>query len=484
MRLTLSLALLQTVSSSITASLQEQEEQEEAPIYEDVPDEIEELSQILTNSNDLSKEVEFSRDENPIYDMVAASETETLLRSSQVTYPTLSASFKKEMKKKGKKPNILKRMSSALEDLSVGRKQPVSKRLSASSENVNVGRKPLSKQVSSPVLTGGGKQRPPSPHSPQMKHAAKRAPILPPKRLSTSSEPRSTSPTSPGITKLGVVADSNYDSEVYGASNEVRSVPPSVTYRKPSSPWSAGITKMEVTREDTGYDDAQIYDDVSDLGFSPPTIAIQTPGQPRITKLGVSTEVDNERDEIYDDVSTLRNAPPPLSQKKGPIDKKNSNPGSIITRIASVGSMDTGGEIYTNPEEMMMSQSPASRLQSDSMMDESEELYQCPTEDLEESKRVRGVHGIGEVAKPQRLDPRPPKPPRNRQRRKSSEVEEGDTKPPPRTKKPGEALKVRKEVIVVSDTNLSVKYMYPMINAAARYALVWIGSESFRVGNL
>lgn len=57
-----------------------------------------ELSTILGDA-DLLKDVRWSQsDENPIYDLVAASEAQTLLRNSDVTYKTLNQSFKRQMK--------------------------------------------------------------------------------------------------------------------------------------------------------------------------------------------------------------------------------------------------------------------------------------------------------------------------------------------------------------------------------------------------
>ena len=59
-----------------------------------------ELSNILEDT-DLLKDVRWSQhDENPIYDLMAANEAQTLLRNSDVTYKTLSASFKRQMKLK------------------------------------------------------------------------------------------------------------------------------------------------------------------------------------------------------------------------------------------------------------------------------------------------------------------------------------------------------------------------------------------------
>ena len=72
-----------------------QQPSEKSPFFDTVSDEVEEVSQILTGSDDLSAEVQFSRDENPIYDTVAASEAQTLLRNSSVTFRALNRSFKK-----------------------------------------------------------------------------------------------------------------------------------------------------------------------------------------------------------------------------------------------------------------------------------------------------------------------------------------------------------------------------------------------------
>ena len=57
-----------------------------------------ELSTILEDA-DLLKDIRWSQsDENPIYDLMAASEAQTLLRNSDVTYKTLNKSFDRQMK--------------------------------------------------------------------------------------------------------------------------------------------------------------------------------------------------------------------------------------------------------------------------------------------------------------------------------------------------------------------------------------------------
>ena len=87
-----------------------------------------ELSNILGDT-DLLKDVRWSQhDENPIYDLVAANEAQTLLRNSDVTYKTLSASFKRQMKLrqvgegKQKSPVSVPRRSGGNQDQSVSSK--------------------------------------------------------------------------------------------------------------------------------------------------------------------------------------------------------------------------------------------------------------------------------------------------------------------------------------------------------------------------
>ena len=138
-------------------------------------DDIEEVSKILGNSHDLSREVEFSREKNPLYNTAAASEAQTLLRNSNVTFTALNRSFKKNQ-------------------------SPDRSPLSSVSSSADV--------RADPLVSGVERQQ----QLVQTKPPGKRAPLLPPKpgRLSSMSS----EPSSPRSPKLRTTAERKYEDAV------------------------------------------------------------------------------------------------------------------------------------------------------------------------------------------------------------------------------------------------------------------------------
>lgn len=385
-----------------------------------------ELSQILSNSTDLSAEVQFSRNENPIYDTVAASEAQTLLRNSSVTYHALNDSLKRNLKGKRK-------------------------------------------------ANGTEKQ------SLQTKPAIK-APLLP-VALRSNVGGRT------GITKVGVVRGDMDYSEVYGGMGGVniappRPNPPLVNLRQNKVlPPSPGVVKLGVADPNPNEqgDNAPIYCEPLTQRISPPLSSNsgQTSLQPKppgIRKLGTKKNGDCD-DVFYSGVGGARDSPPPPCSKQSlsPNNGRSGDSRPAITRVGvSNGSMDERGEIYMSPEEMQ--QPPRTRPHSETSRrhpeigifrsrvrsDSSVKVdHQPPTGVIGNGERVTvqgvGVRGEGELVKPRRMNAPPPKPPRPWRATREPQAEETDAaKQPPRLVKPGEILKVECYANVLSCKPLTI----------------------------
>ena len=254
--------------------------EEEEQIYDTVCDDLEEVSQILGSSHDLAREVEFSRDKNPLYDTAAASEAQTLLRNSNVTFKALNRSFKKNQ--------------------STGRSP-----LSSTSSDTGV-----RAERGSPLVNGIERQQEPLQKK-QAKHPGKRTPLLPPKPgkasstsslSSLSSEP--SSPRSPVITKLDTAMEMEGSSRAMyeGAAELMRHPPPPPIPKKPAAKQRDSIE----------------YSDPIELRRASPTggkiSAAQQSRSPGITKVGVASMSEYTYAGVYGGAGEVRKVRPPSKQ--------------------------------------------------------------------------------------------------------------------------------------------------------------------------
>ncbi len=446
-------------------------------IYSTVRDDAEEVSQILTGSADLSTEVQFAHKVNPVYNTRTASETQTLLRNSDVTFKSLNQSFKRNRIQwtDDNPPTPAPPAPPSKE-----RQNPLQALVKAVSRR-------LSQQSDSDAPTPGkGKERPQSPNQRDHTRLGRKLPLLPPKskakQLSKSASSGELVNSEPGlgprIARLGVVKDNLSKSiDMYGEEDAPRHnhPPPSSSVAKqlPRAP-RTGITKLGVVKMDES-EQSKVY---GQMGVSSrpsrdlrPLPVVPPPDPTDVEYILPQSDEDTIEVDIleYSEVFGKIRWSPPLSLQSPPtadveitraLDKSRVESHDYEDIDVETDEVAVGPKVAPSPptkrNSAIFRNGQSSGLSPDDKDANSEETTPAPLPSARARGGVRGrIHSDSMVYQdpspmgdkgakkgPRRkVVPPPPKPPRAHRKNKDGEEPDG-AKQQPRLMRPGEILKV------------------------------------------
>ncbi len=408
-------------------------------IYSTVRDDVEEISQLFTGSEDLSTEVQFAHRVNPVYNTRTASETQTLLRTSDVTFKSLNQSFKKNRIRWGDDRSPPPVPTSA--PPSKERQNPLQILVKA------VGRKFSSSQSENEVLSPEKGSRALSPEPTGPVKFGRKLPLLPPpskvkghRKTGLSGELVNSEPgLGPQTTRSAALKEGlTKSSDVLGQTHHTSSSSSSVG--KPlSRPSRPGITKLGVVKMNH-HETSRVYGQV-DEPSKPPFALRKHPSLPPPTATAVEyiapySDDDNIQVEDYSEVFGRIKWTPPQS----PTNTTDETAGPVQEVPRRKEPSHDYEDIDMETEEVGVARPPVpparpaqfmrGRIHSDSV------VYQDP------SHRGGGVAEKGVKRPPQRtVVAPPPKPPRAYRKTRDNEESDG-ARQQPRLMKPGEILKV------------------------------------------
>lgn len=420
----------------------DQEDEGGVAVYATVRDEVEEISQFFTGSEDLSSEVQFAHRVNPVYNTRMASETQTLLRNSNVTFKSLNQSFKK---------NRIRWLDENAPPPSPPPAPPTKEKQNPLQVLVKaVGRK-FSSPFESESTTGErgrDSERGPSPEQTALMKPGKKLPLLPPMSKAkgnyrtvelVNSEPgpgtRSERPAvARGLNKstdLTSATDSTGQDEL---------APSSLAAKPLSRPQRTGITKLGVVKMDEPTSSG-VYGQAN--GIRKPRVHPPLPSLPPLIPPNNDYTAPHQDGDVievedYSEVFGKIKWTPPHS----PTDTRDESTARLqgtITHDYEVIDMK-GDEATAVKPPLPPGRIHRSRIFSDSV------VYQDPSRSDalgSPGQRDAVTEKAGRKAPRRKFVPAPPKPPRICRKIKDSEDSDG-TKQLPRLMKPGEILKVRK----------------------------------------